>query len=256
MPPAARGPVGKDRARGNAPPVRRKAVEPAPPKPSLPSDEEPELPRAVIKDLERALGRTRRAEEVALALSIGSQAIDEGLIDVALEMLAWARHEAGRVGAVREAYGVARYLDEDYQGALAELNTYRRITGRADQNHIIADCLRALGRGQDRVIEAASALVEDHQAPQDRRIEAAIVWAASLADGGDVGGGRAVLRRMLASTGASGEDHDLRLRSFAAELAERDGDVEEAREQLALIVSHDAQAYDAAVRLAALPTSR
>jgi hypothetical protein len=176
------------------------------------------------------LGKGPRADDVALALSVGSDAIDVGRIDVALEALAWAKHEATRVGVVREALGVARYLDEDFAGALTELQAYRRISGRVDQNHLIADSLRALGRGSDRVIEPLEELLADERVSDDRRAEAVIVWAATLADDADLDGARALLRRHLGRAGAqAAAAHDLRVRVLAAELAERAGDPADAR---------------------------
>lgn len=222
------------------------------PRPDLPEDEEPDLPRAVQRDLERVLGKGARTRDVALALSIASEAIDDGEVGIALELLAWAKSQAARVAAVREAYGVACYLGEDYQTALGELTTYRRLTGRVDQNHLIADSLRALGRDLDRVVDVASELVEHDQAPLDRRFEAAIVWAGAMADAGDLGGARLVLRRMLSRHPDSGAEHDLRLRSLAAELAVRDEDPDDAATHLRAIVARDPDAYEAAERLAQL----
>jgi hypothetical protein len=176
------------------------------------------------------LGKGPRADDVALALSVGSDAIDVGRIDVALETLTWAKHEATRVGVVREALGVARYLDEDYAGALTELQAYRRISGRVDQNHLIADSLRALDRGTDRIIEPLEELLADDRVAEDRRAEAVIIWAATLADEGDLDGARAMLRRHLARPGgAEAAAHDLRVRVLAADLADRAGDGAEAR---------------------------
>lgn len=189
---------------------------------------------------------------MALALSIASEAIDDGLPEVAIELLAWARHVASRVAAVREAYGVASYLAEDYTTALSELTTYRRLTGRVDQNHVIADCLRAQGRDLDRVVATASELAEDDTSPPERRVEAVIVWAAALADAGDVAGGRSVLRRTLAHQVHGDAEHVLRLRSFAADLALRAGDVAEAREHLGVIAAVDPALFDAGERLLAL----
>lgn len=247
-------PVGADRARkrDDAPPRGRSAAPPAPRRPQLP-DEEPQLPKAVRKDVERTLGPGRRSQEVSLALSVGSAAIDEGLVDVALEMLAWAKHEAPRVAAIREAYGVARYLDEDFAGALTELQAYNRITGRVDQNHLIADCHRALGRDVERIAAAAEPLLEDGRAPADRRAEAAIVLAAALADAGQVAEGRAVLRDALAERRDRDDDHHLRLRSLAADLALRAGDRDAAVRQLEVLAAAEPEgAYDAVERLAEL----
>lgn len=253
VPAGAREPIGRDRAkrRGDAPP-RKLRTAPPPPKPALPTDEQPLLPRAVEKEIERTLGKGSKAKDIALALSIGSAAIDEGRADVAVEVLAWAKHEAPRIAPVREAYGVALYLHEDYAGALTELQAYRRITGRIDQNHVVADCLRALGRDIDQVAAAAEVLIDDEQAPEDRRAEAVIVWSATLADSGDVGGGRAVLRRFLERRRSGDAEHDLRARYLAADLAERARDIADMQRQLELIVAVDPAFLDAQARLEGL----
>lgn len=253
VPAGAREPIGRERAkrRGDAPP-RKIRTAPPPPRPALPIDEQPLLPRAVEKEIERTLGKGSKAKDIALALSVGSAAIDEGRADVAVEVLAWAKHEAPRIAPVREAYGVALYLHEDYAGALTELQAYRRITGRIDQNHVVADCLRALGRDIDQVATAAEALIDDEQAPEDRRAEAVIVWAAALADSGDVAGGRAILRRFLERRRSGDAEHDLRARYLAADLAERGRDVAETQRQLELIVAVDPAFLDATARLEGL----
>jgi hypothetical protein len=161
---------------------------------------------------------------VALALSVGAAAIDADRVDVALEALAWAKHQAARVPPIREAYGVACYLDGDWAKALTELQAYRRMTGRNDQNHLIADSLRGLGRDPAKVAEPVEELLADTKVRDDLRAEAVIVWAGALADAGDLAAARAVLRRELARVTDAGADHVLRLVTVAAELAERDGD--------------------------------
>jgi hypothetical protein len=251
VPAGSNTPLGLERARTRegAPP-RVTQAKAAPRKPDLPRDEEAHLPRPIRKEIDRVIGVNPRGRDIALALSIGSAAIDEGYVDIALEMLAWAKHEAPRIAAVREAYGVALYLDEDYAAALSELQAYRRLTGRVDQNHLVADCLRALDRGLDRVVDAAQELVTAVDAPRERRTEAAIVWAGALADHGDVGAGRSVLRRALRDAGDA--EHDLRARYLAGELAARDGDLDEARTQFELISAVQPDYLDVEDRLATL----
>lgn len=253
-PPGPTEPVGRDRARtrGDAPPRSPRST-PAPPRPPLPDDEEPQLPKGVRREIERALGKGRRGRDVALALSVAAAAIDEERPDVATEVLAWAKHQAPRIAAIREAYGVALYLREEYAPALSELQAYRRLSGSSDQNHLVADCLRALGRDVDRVGEVARELMEDARAPADRRAEASIVWAAALADAGELSSARAVLRRQLAVPRDGDEQHDLRVRWLAAELAERDGDRAEARRQLVAVSSADPEDLEVAERLEQLP---
>ncbi len=185
------------------------------------------------------IGPGPRARDVALALSVGAAAIDEGFVEPAVEALAWAKHSAPRVASIREAYGVALYLGERYGEALTELQAYRRMTGRNDQNHLIADSLRALDRGLDRVAAVARELVEDQQAPADRRAEATLVWAGATADAGEVRTARVLVRRALESAGEQDTEHVLRLRLFAAELAGREGDTEEQQAHLRAIAVAD-----------------
>jgi tetratricopeptide (TPR) repeat protein len=209
----------------------------------------------------RPLVRTRRGRSwtvwvLALALSIGSAAIEDERPDVALEVLAWAKHEAPRVAPIREAYGVALYLAERFDDALSELQAYRRLTGRPDQNHLIADCLRALGRDVDRIAETAEGLLADTDAPLERRAEAAIVWAAALADADELGPARAVLRRFLESARGGAREALVRARWFAGDLADRAGDLDDARTHLAAVVDVDPGFLDASERLRELDTRR
>lgn len=252
-------PIGRDRAQRSkgAPPRRPKDLGGSgPPRPALPDDDEPQLPRGVLREIERALGKGPKSRDIALCLSIGAQAIEQERPDVAIEVLSWARHQAPRLVPVREAYGIALYHEERWADALSELQAYRRMTDRIDQNHVIADCLRALDRGLEQVASAAEPLVADAQAPEDRRAEAAIVWAAALADAGDVGAGRAVLRRFLERPRSGDAEHDLRVRYLAADLAERGRDQEDVHRQLELIAAVDEGFLDVADRLEGLEQRR
>jgi beta-glucosidase len=75
---------------------------------------------------------------------------------------------------------MALYRTGHFREALRELQAYRRITGRADQNHLIADSHRALG-SPERAVSAAREAVRS-RIPQEARAEAAVVGAAALAD--------------------------------------------------------------------------
>lgn len=250
VPGAASEPLGREQAgRTRGAPPRRAARTEAPPRPPLPEDEEPDLPKPVQREIERVLGRGARARDIALALSLGSQAIDEDRPDVAVEVLAWARHEAPRLAVIREALGVAYYLREEYGPALSELQAYRRLSGRHDQNHLAGDCLRALGRDLDRVSEVVQPLIDDDTAPEDRRAEAVIVRAAALADAGELPAARAVVRRFLERPRDGDDEHDLRLRYQAADLAERAGDLAEAERQFTSIAAVASGFLDVDTRL-------
>jgi hypothetical protein len=231
---------------------RRQA--PAPPRPNLP-DEDPQLPRAVEREIDRVLGRSPRSREVALSLSVGSAAIDEGLVDVALEALAWAKYQAPRVIAVREAYGVALYIAEDFAAALTELQAYRRMSGRTDQNHLIADAERALGREPHRVAATVEEMVDDTEVPIDRRVEGAIVWAMSHADAGQLDQAQAVLRRFAAGHDIGDDEAALRFDYVVGDLAERAGDLASAREAFERVATQDDAFADVGERLDRLTAS-
>lgn len=233
---------------------RDTSQEARPPRPDLPVDDEPILPKAIRREIDRTLGPGRRAREVALALSVGSQAIDEGYVDVALPTLAWAKDQAPRVPAIREAYGVARYLAEDFAGALTELQAYARMTGRTDQHPVMADCLRATGRDLERVTSTIQQVFDDPQASEVVRVEAVIVLAGAEADAGQVAQARRCVEDVLGERRGADEAHHLRARSLAADLALRADDVAEARRHLeVLLASEAAEALDVADRIAALP---
>lgn len=259
VPEGAQGkPVGADRARKrpDAPPRRPRGApqETRPPRPDLPVDDEPILPKAIRREIDRTLGPGRRAREVALALSVGSQAIDEGYVDVALPTLAWAKDQAPRVPAIREAYGVARYLAEDFAGALTELQAYARMTGRTDHHPVIADCLRATGRDLERVEATIRQALDDPQASEVVRVEATIVLAGAMADAGQLDEARRAVEEVLAERRGADEEHHLRARSLAADLAQQAQDVAVARRHLeVLLASEAAEALEVRSRLAALP---
>ena len=78
--------------------------------------------------------------------------------------------------------GLALYGQERWHEALTELKAYRRMSGRADQNHVIADCLRAVGKPAEAVPLAEEAL--HAKVSNEAKAEAVIVAASALADQG------------------------------------------------------------------------
>lgn len=250
-----RGPVGIEGATRTpgAPPRRGPRPDDAPARPDIPEDAEVTLPKAVVRELRRSVRRPQDAQEAALALSIAAERLEDREGSDALAYLAWAKHLAPRSPAVREALGAALYLAEDYAGALSELQAYRRFTSRADQNHLVADCLRALGRNTDRIPDLVDAMSSD-EVPPERRIEGHIVWASMLADQGDVGAGRSVLRATIAEHDP-GDEPDvahLRLWYVAGDLAERAGDRADARRHFSRITAVAEGFFDTEERLARL----
>ena len=156
---------------------------------------------------------------------------------------------APRSGAAREVLGLALYTDGRFQDALSELQAYRRITGRLDQNHLIADCHRALGSPQ-KAVEAARDAIHA-KIPDEARAEAAVVGAAALAD----------MSRFTEALGMlppppgrqrGVRPFDLRVWYVAGDILERAGRPKDAAQEFRRIVRHDPGAFDAAERLAQL----
>lgn len=249
-----RRPVGIDRARraeGALPPRRRGRR--ATPKPDIPAQVSSDVPGSVWRELK---GTAKDPAEVAKALTIAGDAVAEGDLERALTYLRWAKAEAGRSSAVREALGIVLYHDEDYAGALSELQTYRRLSGRTDQNHLLADCLRATEREPAKVGEVVQEMDPERDG-MDRFVEGVIIWASALADDGDVEGGRAVLRQLLEEIDLEDEDgeipaHVMRLWYVAGDLAERSGASEQAGRWFRRLAAVDEDLFDVRERLARL----
>ena len=123
------------------------------------------------------------------------------------------------------------------------------MTGRADQNHLIADAQRAVG-APERAVPLAQEALEADVAPEVRA-EAALVGASALADLGRFEEALALLGS-VDRAGASVGPHHLRVWYVRADILERAGRRREAVRELRRIVRHDPQAYDAADRLSAL----
>ncbi len=161
-----------------------------------------------------------------------------------------ARSVNGRAGSVREVVGLAYYGVGRWKEALAELKAYRRITGRLDQNHLIADCLRGLGR-PDEAVPVADELIRDRAAPAEVKAEAVIVAASALGDQGRYAEALAFLGRAKTKQDFS-TPYTLRLWYVRGDILAKAGRAEEAAVEFRKVLRHDVGAFDAAERLAQL----
>jgi tetratricopeptide (TPR) repeat protein len=206
------------------------------------------LPREVVEEI-RATARKGLAGEAVAKLEAAITALERGRVAEAERSAAGAKGLAPRSAAIREVLGMALYRQERFREALRELQAYRRMSGRADQNHLIADCHRALGAP-----EKAPALAQEAMAarvPAEVRAEAAVVAASALADLGRFEEALTLLRR-FPTRAETARPHDLRVWYVAGDVLERAGRPREAAREFRRVVDHDADAFDAAERLAAL----
>jgi tetratricopeptide (TPR) repeat protein len=206
------------------------------------------LPRDVIEDV-RATARGERAGEVLRLLERAVDALGRDRPAEAVRAASEAKGAAPRSSAVRETLGLALYRSERYREALRELQAYRRITGRSDQNHLVADCHRALGAP-----EKALPLVREALAAPiggEVKAEAAVVGGAAFADMGRFEEALTMLRRFRTSSDVA-RPHDLRVWYVTGDVLERAGRPRDAAREFRKILRHDPDAFDVAERLAAL----
>lgn len=197
----------------------------------------------------RATVRGGAAREAVSLLEQAVEAIERGKPGEAERAGQRAKALAPRSGAVREILGLAYYQAERFRDALRELQAYRRMTGRADQNHLVADCHRALGAPEKAVPLIQEAL--GARIPEETRAEAAVVGGAALADMERFEEALTLLRRFKTKADVA-RPHDLRVWYVTGDVLERAGRKSEAAREFRRIVRHDAGAFDAAERLAAL----
>jgi tetratricopeptide (TPR) repeat protein len=215
------------------------------PRPELP-EERRKLPSDVYRDL-KAGAREGTLDDAAAAFAAAGDALAEDDPATALRYLGWVKSVAPRSAVVREALGVAFYQAGELEAARAELQTYRRISGRLDQNHLLADCVRAQGR-PDKVESYVDEMLSAPGVPAERRSEAVIVLAGARADAGDVEGALAALTRVPLADVPAGEPL-VRRWYLEAVLEERLGHDARARELLEEIAEVDEQYLDVAERL-------
>ena len=205
------------------------------------------------RDIEEDIRRTARPAQEADVLSRVARAIElleRGDPRGALPEAEKAKIMAPRSAAVREVLGMAFYGLERWADALTELKAYKRISGRVDQNHLIADCLRGLGRPEE-AVPLADEVLRDRGASNEAKAEAVIVAASALADQGRYPEALALLARAKTKEDVA-EDYTLRLWYVRGDILEKAGRREEAAGEFRKIMRHDQAAFDTVERLAAL----
>jgi tetratricopeptide (TPR) repeat protein len=209
----------------------------------------PRLPADVYRDL-RGTARSNELTDVMQAYAVAGQALEDGDLRRAIELLEWAKAVAPRSPSIREALGVARYLAREFAAAHRELLAYRRLSGRQDQNHLLADCARAAGR-PDKVAEYVDEM-GTARVPKDRLAEGLIVLAGDRADRGDLRAALDALSRADLDPERVQPWHP-RVWYLAGDLHERLGERERARDYFEAIAAIDPDFMDVDERLAALP---
>ena len=197
----------------------------------------------------RSTARAGRADDAARLVARAIEALERNRPGEAVEAVGRAKPLAPRSGLIRELLGMGHYRQEQFREALRELQAYRRITGRPDQNHLLADSHRALGAPHKALPLVQEALAA--RLPAEVRAEATVVGASALADLGRYEEALTLLRRFPTNTEVA-RPYDLRVWYVAGDVLERAGRPQEAVREFRRVVDHEPAAFDAAERLAAL----
>jgi tetratricopeptide (TPR) repeat protein len=226
-----------------------KAFRPRPGPRGAPKARRTGLPRDVASEL-RQTARAGKADAAIARLERAAELMERDDARGAAAEAQKAKDLAPRSPSVREVLGLALYRLERYREALTEMQAYHRMSGRADQNHIIADCLRAVGRS-DRAVPLAEEALAARGVPLAAKTEAVIVAASALADQGKFDQALGLLRRIRTRDDVAGPEV-IRVWYVTGDILDRAGRPDEASRQFRKILRHDASAYDAAERLAQL----
>ncbi|MEX2101520.1 MAG: tetratricopeptide repeat protein [Actinomycetota bacterium] len=198
----------------------------------------------------RRAAKPGRADEAIADLERATVLLERGDPRAAAREADKAKRSAPRAGVVREVLGLAHYGEEQWHEALTELQAYRRLSGRQDQNHVIADCQRALGHPEKAVALVTEAL-RDRELGIEVKAEAIVVGASALADQGRYDEALAMLRR--AKTDAEvGRGPALRVWYVTGSVLEQAGRLDEALTEFRKVARHDAGAFDVLERVARL----
>lgn len=151
-----------------------------------PADLDPAV-RSQLRSLDKAA-----ADAVAGHLLMVAELLDDEP-ELAYRHAVAARELGARVGAVREAAGIAAYRAGEWAQARTELRTARRITGDARHLPLLGDCERALGKP-----ELAVKLLDDPDAAglePPVRAELLIVAASARRDMGQAAAALLLIQR-------------------------------------------------------------
>ncbi len=209
-----------------------------------------ELPRDVLDEVRRSTRPTTLQDTIA-RLARAIELLERGDPLGATAEAEKAKRLSSRSSSVREVLGLALYGAGRWNEALAELKAYKRMTGRVDQNHLIADCLRAVGKPAE-AVPLADEVLREKKVGNDVKAESVIVAASALADQGRFAEALAFLGRARTREDVA-EPYTLRLWYVKADILEKAGRPQEAAAEFRKILRHDAAAFDVAERLSQLP---
>lgn len=127
---------------------------------------------------------------------------------------------------LHELHGLCLYRLGKWDEAIEELETFRRLSGTAEQNPVLMDCHRALGHWAD--VEALWAELGELSPSAELVSEGRIVMAGAQADQGFIDSGVRTLEKGW-KIPQEPMEHHLRRAYALADLLERDGKIPKSR---------------------------
>jgi hypothetical protein len=212
-------------------------------------------PAHLSDDVTKELRATARPGKGDLLVKVFADAagafLDEDYPE-AIRLGEQAKHMALRAAIPRELLGLAYYRAGRWQEAARELSAFRRLSGTAEQNAVLADCYRALGK-PERALELCNEVTPANVAPEVY-YEATIVAAGALADAGRLDEAIARLETLELQP-ENAEEHHLRAWYALADLLERRGRFTQAREWFEAVAAADPDLTDAPQRARSGPSA-
>ena len=202
----------------------------------------------VVAEL-KATARPGKGDILVEVFSRAAAAFAAEDFDEAILLGEQSKHIALRSPAVREFLGLALYRRARWKEAASELSAFRRLTESQDQNPVIADCYRALGRPQ-RALELCGEIDPKRVSPAIY-YEGVIVASGALRDLGRTDEAMSLLESLELDPERV-EEHHLRARYALADLLEHRGRFTQARKLFAAIATQAPEVTDAPQRAARL----
>lgn len=191
------------------------------------------------------VARRGRADEAAELVEAVVDAYEREDFAEALGPGLKAKEIAPRSATVRELLGLVHYRLGRWKEAQRELAAYRRLSGRHDEDHVLADCERALGRPQ-RALEILDGM-KSSEVGEEVLVEGLVVAAGALEDLGRHSEAVELLMRGPVRPRAIRPYH-LRLWYSLADALEKAGRRRESRPWWDMIYAEDPDFFDVAER--------
>lgn len=194
-----------------------------------------QLPRWIRDEINHSAPKERREAAIA-ELEAGLSGFAEERYGKAAGALRKAKELAPRSATIREMLGLSAYQLEQWQEALRELRTYRRLTGSTDHMAIEIDCQRAMG-ADAMAIDKTWELFQELGGSREAEDEVRVVYASFLLDRGETE--RAWLAIKPGRIVSTPSESLLRRWAVAARVSDANGDRETARRLVLAIRAAD-----------------